>query len=76
MDEQGNEIPSTPAEYDKETNRVSNQLIEWLEAFIGDREATVYRMVTEIDEKNEFDWEQLYFEIENKVYVLDFYQWG
>ncbi|EFM08466.1 conserved hypothetical protein [Paenibacillus curdlanolyticus YK9] len=76
FDDQGELTPEIPAEYDKDSNRVSNKLIEWLEAFIGDREATVYRMVTEIDDKYEFDWEQLYFEIDHKVFVQEFYQWG
>lgn len=76
FDDEGNELPEEPAEYDRSSNSVSNRLIELIEQFIEDKDVKVFRMSTEIDEKHEFDWEQLYFVINNKVFVLEFYQWG
>lgn len=75
-DDDGNFLPEEAAEFDKGSNKVSNRLIELIEQFIGGREVQVFRMITECEEKNEFDWEQLYFVIDNKAFVMDFYQWG
>jgi hypothetical protein len=76
FDDEENELPEEPAEFDKGFNTVSNRLIELLEQFIGNSSVKVFRLNTEVDEKNEFDWEQLYFVINDEVYVLEFYQWG
>jgi hypothetical protein len=76
FDDEGNELPEEPAEYDRSSNTVSNRLIELIEQLIGNSSVKVFRMNTEVVEKNEFDWEQLYFVINEEVYVLDFYQWG
>ncbi|MFP4977500.1 hypothetical protein ACE6ED_18995 [Paenibacillus sp. CN-4] len=76
FDDQGNQLPEEPAEYDRRSNSVSNRIIELIEQFIEDKDVKVFRLSTEVAEKDEFDWEQLYFVINNKVFVLEFYQWG
>ncbi|WP_336774753.1 hypothetical protein [Paenibacillus sp. MMO-58] len=76
FDENGQELPEIAAEFDKRTNRVSNKLIDLIDQFIDGKEVKVYRMETEVEEKHEFDWEQIYFVIYGRVFVLEFYQWG
>ncbi|WP_127534383.1 hypothetical protein [Paenibacillus kobensis] len=75
-DGEGNELPLQPAEYDKSMNFVSNKLIELLEQFFEGRDVEVFLMNTHVEEKDEFDWEQFYFTVDNRVFVLEFYQWG
>jgi hypothetical protein len=65
-----------PAELDKESNKVSNELIRLLEEFFEGTDMKTYKLKTEIEWKDEFDWEQIYFSIDNKVFILDLYQWG
>ncbi|WP_339303448.1 hypothetical protein [Paenibacillus sp. FSL R5-0519] len=66
----------TPAELDKESNNVSNKLIKLLEEFFEGSNVKAYRLVTEIEWKDEFDWEQIYFSLDDEVFILDLYQWG
>ncbi|MCL6604576.1 MAG: hypothetical protein K6T94_17060 [Paenibacillus sp.] len=65
-----------PAELDRESNNVCNGLIRLLEEFFEGLNVKSYILVTEAEWKDEFDWEQIYFSIDNKVYILDLYQWG
>lgn len=76
FDDNGEELPEISAEFDKRSNSVSTKLIDLIDQFFDGRELNVYRLETEIEEKNEFDWEQFYFVIDGKVFILEFYQWG
>ncbi|MGO4548925.1 hypothetical protein AB4Z29_29465 [Paenibacillus sp. 2TAB23] len=75
-DDDGQELPEIPAEFDKGSNSVSNKLIDLIDQLIDGKELKVYRLETEVEERNEFDWEQFYFVFDGKVFILEFYQWG
>ncbi|WP_340016215.1 hypothetical protein [Paenibacillus sp. FSL K6-1318] len=55
---------------------MSNKLIKLLEEFFEGSNVKTHRLVTEIEWKDEFDWEQIYFAIGDDVFILDLYQWG
>ncbi|PWW00947.1 hypothetical protein DFQ01_11194 [Paenibacillus cellulosilyticus] len=64
-------------EDDKEHNRVSNQLITMLNTLFIGAKPKVYQLITNPSKgEDEFEWEQIYFDVGAKVFVLDFYQWG
>ncbi|WP_218033939.1 hypothetical protein, partial [Paenibacillus koleovorans] len=64
-------------ENDKEYNRVSEQLITMLKNLLLGSEIRVYKLITNPPKgEDEFEWEQIYFDVGSKVFVLDFYQWG
>ncbi|MFC3803878.1 hypothetical protein [Cohnella sp. GCM10012308] len=75
-DDNGKALPEQPAEFDKKSNSVSNKLIDLLSQFFDGKELIVYRLKSEVEAKNELDWEQFYFVTEGKVFILAFYQWG
>lgn len=64
-------------ENDKEYNKVSQQLITLIRDLISGSNVKVYKLSTNPAQcDDEFEWEQVYFDVGSRVYVLDFYQWG
>ena len=59
-----------------EFNYIAKGLLENIKNFFGESETSVFKLVMEEAERDEFAWEQYVFEVNSYVYILQFYRQG